>query len=90
MDWKDFLFPTKLKILISAVIFLFFVPFIEFGLWRECFKAQCPVVTSMGSVLTYLFYGPHWATIYNILYLNVGAGLVVCYIFSCLILRIRR
>ena len=54
MGWQDFLKPTKAKLLLAALLFFLFVPFIIYDNGIRCFMAPCPA-SDAGSAFSWLF-----------------------------------
>lgn len=52
-DWCHFLLPTKAKLLLAALLFFIFVPFITYDNGIRCFKAPCPA-SDTGSLFSWL------------------------------------
>lgn len=85
MDWKEFFKPTISKIIVFVMIFLFFVPFIDYDNGIRCIKAPCHS-SDTGSVLMYLLfsYKPNM-TIFSFSYICLIAGMIISYLISCAI-----
>lgn len=89
-DWKEFIKPTRLKIIIAVILSVAFIPFIYYytgsgvGIWMPPFGG------TMGSILMYLLSLSNSARVYRIFYLNLILGLIVSYLISCIILFLYR
>lgn len=83
----DFFRPTWLKIIIFALIFVTFVPFIEYYTVINCIIGPCPPLPGpTGSLLPFLFPGHY--IVHSILYVNMVVGLILSYLISCAVVRI--
>ncbi len=80
MEWNKFFAPIPEKIMLLAVLFVLFVPFIEYDNGMRCIKAPCPS-SDTGSVIMYLLSPVKY--IYNISIVNVIVGLMAAYLVSC-------
>ena len=81
MKWDKFFAPTMEKFALLSIIFVLFVPFIEYDNGIRCIKAPCPS-SDTGSVITYLIISPS-KYIYSISAVNLVVGLVAAYLVSC-------
>lgn len=88
MDWKSFLKPTKSKLGLAAVLFLLFVPFINYDNGIRCIRAPCPADTT-GSVVMYSLQvaAENWRSV-HIYHYELGLlaiGTIAAYLASCLL-----
>lgn len=83
MNFKEFFKPNAKKIIIFTILFIIFVPFINFDTGIGCIKAPCNAGET-GSLLTFLF-SSYKFYIYYINYFNLVIGLIISYLISCLI-----
>lgn len=79
MSFINIIKPSWSKILLSIILILIFVPFINHDNGTRCIKAPCPSDTT-SSVVEYLF--SEYKDIYYINYLNLIIGLIVTYLIS--------
>lgn len=92
MDWKEFLRPTKTKLLVAAILFVLFVPVVNmFG--SECTGEMCQDVgisinkASIIQILLPSLGNPAFRVDYlEVLYLNVLFGTIICYLLTCLLI----
>jgi hypothetical protein len=80
------LIPTTAKILIFIILFLLFVPVVEYDTGIRCITTPCPS-GAPGSVLIYLM---HFSHIYQFYYVSIVIGAVACYIIACLLWSLRK
>lgn len=82
MDLKEFFKPTITKIIVFAIIFIVFVPFVHYDTGIRCIQAPCPSGAT-GSLLMYFLFS-HNLYIYSggVLYMNLISGLLVSYLLS--------
>ncbi len=81
----NFFKPTFFKIIIAAVIFFFFVPFVSIDSGVRCVTEPCDSESTV-SLLIYivsLFEGK--VIVYNFFYTNVLLGIIASYILSCVV-----
>ncbi len=88
MNWKEFFKPTLSKMIVLAIIFAVFVPFIHYDTGIRCIQAPCPAGAT-GSLLVYVLFS-HNLYIYTggVLYINLIIGLFVSYLVSCILILI--
>ncbi|MFH0889606.1 MAG: hypothetical protein V1836_00490 [Candidatus Aenigmatarchaeota archaeon] len=77
MKWSKLLKLTIGKIAAVIVVAFLFVPFIEYDNGTRCIRAPCPS-SNVGSVAMFIMSPQHY--MYNILFLNLAAGLIASYI----------
>ncbi len=74
----------KKRIVLALLLFIIFVPFIDYDNGMRCFTAPCNS-TDLGSLIIYIFNGfPH---IYGINYPILFGGIILSYLISFLIFR---
>lgn len=83
MRVKDFLKPSLLKIAISIILFLVFVPFINYDTGIRCITTPCPSMAN-GSFLIYLIFSQNFY-VYNLVFFNLIIGFIISYFFACII-----
>ena len=83
MNWKTIIKLIALIIIIAALIFTVFVPFIYYDTGIRCIKAPCPSGAN-GSILTWLI-SSHGYYVYYINYLNLVSGIILSFLASCII-----
>ncbi|GIU68735.1 MAG: hypothetical protein KatS3mg001_585 [Candidatus Pacearchaeota archaeon] len=81
-----FLKPTKTHLILSFLILIVFIPFINYDNGIRCIKAPCNS-SSNGSVLMWLFFSYNFH-VYSINYIVLIVGIVLSYLFTFLILKI--
>jgi hypothetical protein len=81
-DWKEFLMPSRKKAAVAALLFVLFVPFINYWNGIMCIRAPCPS-DSTGSLIMFLLLAPTHL-IYQILYLNAIVGLALSYLLAAI------
>ncbi|MCX6771699.1 MAG: hypothetical protein NTX79_06605 [Candidatus Micrarchaeota archaeon] len=79
-DWKEFLTPSWKKAAVAALLFILFVPFINYWNGIMCIRAPCPS-SSAGSMLLFALSGPRH--IYSLDLPIALAGIAVCYAIAC-------
>ena len=84
MNWKEFLKPNSVKIIILTILSVVFVPFINYDTGIRCIQAPCSAAFT-GSFLMYLLFS-HNFYVYYFSYVNLILGLIVSYLISCLII----
>ena len=77
MDWRSFFQPTKAKILVAALVYLFFAPVLQYCVY--CFMGPCPGGCQQISLFEALF------NLYplNMNWLLALAGLPISYFAAC-------
>ena len=88
MNWKHYLKPTISKLILIAIIFTLFVPFISYDNGIRCITTPCPN-ESTGSVAAWLIFSPNFH-IYSVNYINLVIGLILLVIFYKLFNKIVR
>lgn len=81
-----FLHPNRSKIIVSLIIFLVFVPFIEYDTGIRCSLAPCPS-TATGSVVMYTLFSYN-SNVINIFYFNLIVGAILSYLISCVLMNV--
>jgi len=83
MSVNEFFKPTLSKLIITIMLVLLFVPFINYDNGIRCFTVPCPSDTT-GSLAKYVFLDNPY--IYYISYTNLIIGIILSYLASCLII----
>lgn len=78
MSWKGVLRPTKAKIALFLIIFVIFVPLVEYDTGIRCIRAPCPAGAT-GPILISLF--SHG--LFGLNYVVMVPGLIISYLASC-------
>lgn len=89
MDAASFFNPTVKKIVVAAVIFALFVPFISYDTGARCIRAPCYVAEAAGSIVTWLIFSYDFR-IYSLSYAMIIVGLIASYSISCVINKSKR
>ena len=84
-DLKEFLKPNQKKFAIAALLFILFVPFINYWNGIMCFRAPCPS-DSTGSLLAFAIFSPTHL-VYQVLFPIALVGLVASYLTACALMQ---
>jgi len=84
MGLKKILVPNFKKVSLFLMIFIIFVPFINYDNGIRCILPGCDVINS-GSLLVYSFWG--FPYVYQINYLILFGGILVSYLLSSFLIR---
>ncbi|PIN94862.1 hypothetical protein COU53_01960 [Candidatus Pacearchaeota archaeon CG10_big_fil_rev_8_21_14_0_10_30_48] len=74
-----------LSVILCLILFIIFVPFINFDNGIRCITTPCPADTT-GSIVLWGVY--HFSNIYFINYFNLIMGLIIAGIVSYFIIRV--
>ena len=83
MNLISFFKPTIAKIIIAVIIFIIFVPFINYNTGIVCVTFPCPS-SAKGSIILWLLFS-YELHIYSVYYVNFIIGTISSYIASCII-----
>ncbi len=79
--------PTPAKIVLFLILFVVFVPVLEYDTGIRCITTPCPS-SAPGSFVAYLLSPEKF--IYQFYYLSIIVGIIATYLVSCLLLSLAR
>ena len=78
----EFFKPTVLKVILTLVILIFFVPIFKIDSGVRCVTEPCESQSNV-SLLIYLLSMIEGTTLYKVFYLNILIGVITSYLVSC-------
>lgn len=84
MDWKELTKPSIGKLILTILISITLVPFIEYDTGIRCVTTPC-ASSAEGSIASWLLFS-HDFDVYSVSYANLIIGLILSYIASCLLI----
>ena len=81
---KDFLKPTIIKLVVSLIIIVVFVPVASIDTGVRCITEPCDSASNV-SLIIYLISMVEEVTVFEVLYTSIIVGIIISYILSCFI-----
>ncbi len=81
----NFFKPSILKVVITVVIFLFFVPFVSIDSGVRCVTEPCESESTVSLLIYIISVFEGEVTVYDFFYTNILLGIVASYVSSCIV-----
>jgi len=81
----NFFKPSILKIIIAAIIFFFFVPFVRIDSGVRCVTEPCDSESTVSLLIYIISIFEGEVTVYGFFNTNVLIGIIASYILSCVV-----